>query len=106
MMKTLVTGCSGLVGSALVEALFRQGHTVQCLQREKKSGGENFWATRAIPEQERFFDQVVHLAGESQMADEMVLSSTRAIPRVLLAAGYAFQDTSLDAVLQECVKPS
>jgi NAD dependent epimerase/dehydratase family enzyme len=40
-----------------------------------------------------------------QMADEMVLSSTRAIPRVLLAAGYTFQDTSLNAVLQKCVKP-
>jgi uncharacterized protein (TIGR01777 family) len=65
MMKTLVTGCSGLVGSALVEALFRQGHTVQCLQREKKGGAKNFWATHAISEQERVFAQVVHLAGEN-----------------------------------------
>lgn len=64
-MKTLVTGCSGLVGSALVEALFQQGHTVQCLQREKKNAAKNFWATHAIPEQERVFDQVVHLAGDN-----------------------------------------
>jgi len=64
-MKTLVTGCSGLVGSALVEALFQQGHTVQCLQRAKKSGAKNFWATHAISEHERVCDQVVHLAGEN-----------------------------------------
>ncbi len=40
-----------------------------------------------------------------QMADEMLLSSTRAIPKVLLDAGYEFKDQSLDATLQYCTQP-
>ena len=37
-----------------------------------------------------------------QMADEMLLSSTRVTPKILLESGYEFRDQSLDAVLQFC----
>ncbi len=40
-----------------------------------------------------------------QMADEMLLSSTRAIPKVLQEAGYEFKDQSLDSTLQFCTQP-
>lgn len=39
-----------------------------------------------------------------EMADEMLLASTRATPRVLLEAGYQFKDQSLEAVLKYCLK--
>lgn len=38
-----------------------------------------------------------------QMADEMLLTSARATPKVLLDAGYEFVDQSLDAVLNRYV---
>jgi uncharacterized protein len=38
-----------------------------------------------------------------QMADEMLLSSTRVTPKVLLESGYEFRDQSLEAVLGYCV---
>ncbi len=41
-----------------------------------------------------------------QMADEMLLSSTRATPKVLLDAGYQFSDTSLDETLTYCINNS
>src|SRR5258708_28814674 len=39
-MKILVTGSSGLVGTALVRALARAGHTVCRLVRPQSAGGE------------------------------------------------------------------
>lgn len=38
-----------------------------------------------------------------QMADEMLLSSTRVTPKVLLGSGYEFRDQSLEAVLRYCI---
>ena len=65
-MKTLVTGCSGLVGHALVEHLFKKGHSLQCLQRNRAGSGQQFWATAALPGSSAgSFDAVVHLAGEN-----------------------------------------
>ncbi len=40
-MKTLISGASGLVGSALVEHLFTHGQTIHCLQRHRQ--GEQIW---------------------------------------------------------------
>ena len=70
-MKILVTGASGLIGSALVDFLKNQGHTVQKLVRKKPASlppGEIGWD----PLKEVFdpalmegFDAVIHLAGES-----------------------------------------
>ena len=39
-----------------------------------------------------------------QMAEEMLLGSSRVTPKILLEAGYEFEDQSLDAVLQHCVE--
>ncbi len=68
-MKTLVTGCSGLIGNALVEHLFKHGHSIQCLQRNKGSDANHFWATESLPTNtENVFDTVIHLAGENVAA--------------------------------------
>ncbi len=65
-MKTLVTGCSGLIGNALIEHLFQQGHSIQCLKRNKGSEENHFWATEELPRNtENVFDAIVHLAGEN-----------------------------------------
>lgn len=65
-MKTLMTGCSGLIGNALIEYLFQKGHSIQCLKRNTGSEGNQFWATQALPTNtESVFDTVIHLAGEN-----------------------------------------
>ncbi|MFH0784777.1 MAG: TIGR01777 family oxidoreductase [Pseudomonadota bacterium] len=65
-MKTLVTGCSGLIGNALIEYLFQRGHSIQCLKRNKGSEQNHFWATQLLPTNtENVFDTVIHLAGEN-----------------------------------------
>ncbi len=40
-----------------------------------------------------------------QMADEMLLSSTRVTPEILLKAGYEYRDHDLDEVLSYCIQP-
>ena len=65
-MKTLITGCSGLVGSALIEFLFQKGHSIQCLQRNNQVNAPHFWATEELPETtDHTFDTIIHLAGEN-----------------------------------------
>jgi len=65
-MKTLMTGCSGLIGNALIEHLFKMGHSIQCLKRNKEGEQNNFWATHALPAStDHVFDTVIHLAGEN-----------------------------------------
>jgi uncharacterized protein (TIGR01777 family) len=66
MTKTLITGCSGLIGSALLEHLFNSGHSIQCLQRNKDQKDGNFWLTGSLQASHRTpFDTVIHLAGEN-----------------------------------------
>jgi uncharacterized protein (TIGR01777 family) len=65
-MKTLITGSSGLVGSALVEYLFKKGHSIQCLKRTQEADSNHFWATNALPKNsDSIFQTVIHLAGEN-----------------------------------------
>jgi len=65
-MKTMITGSSGLVGSALIEYLFKNGHSIQCLRRSDNSEHANFWATRSFNAAHNSgFDTVIHLAGEN-----------------------------------------
>jgi uncharacterized protein (TIGR01777 family) len=69
-MNVLVTGSSGLVGSALVTQLESDGHTVTRLVRSKRGAGEGqvLWDPEAgtIDAAElEGLDAVVHLAGES-----------------------------------------
>lgn len=65
-MKTLITGCSGLVGNALVETLFEKGHSIQCLKRNRGTDSRRFWATGALPSNtDNIFNNIIHLAGEN-----------------------------------------
>lgn len=65
-MRTLITGSSGLVGSALVEYLFKQGHTMECLKRNSSPEADTFWATTDLSENSNStFHTVIHLAGEN-----------------------------------------
>jgi len=69
-MKILVSGSSGFIGSALVEFLKHQGHSVIRLVRYQSAVGNNlvFWdPNEGTIESERLtnIDAVVHLAGEN-----------------------------------------
>jgi uncharacterized protein (TIGR01777 family) len=66
--KILVSGSSGLIGTALLRALQTSGYEVACLVRGATSGnGRVGWdpARPLAPESVSGFDAVVHLAGES-----------------------------------------
>jgi uncharacterized protein (TIGR01777 family) len=69
-MKILVSGSSGLIGSALVPFLTSDGHTVRRLVRDRAGAreGDAVWAPSAgslDPQALEGFDAVVHLAGEN-----------------------------------------
>jgi len=67
-MRTLITGASGLVGSALVESLHAKGYSLRCLQRNKKPGIGRIWKTDELlsdAEEAAPVDAVIHLAGEN-----------------------------------------
>jgi len=64
-MKSLITGSSGLVGSALVEYLFSRGQTIQCLKRSPAVGSGRFWATEALSKIAGGpYQNIIHLADE------------------------------------------
>jgi len=67
-LKVLITGSSGLVGSALVSALRAGGHNVNRLVRGPVTAPDQIsWnpAEPLSPDSVSGFDAVVHLAGES-----------------------------------------
>ncbi len=67
-MRILISGATGLVGSALVESLHSKGHTIRCLQRNKKPGSTSIWKTDDLfpsLDSNEPFDTVIHLAGEN-----------------------------------------
>ncbi|MGH9500842.1 MAG: TIGR01777 family oxidoreductase [Terriglobales bacterium] len=67
-LKVLLSGSSGLIGSALLLALRADGHDVKCLVRGAAiSPGQVLWhpAGPLVPDAVSGFDAVIHLAGES-----------------------------------------
>ena len=67
-MKILVTGASGMVGTALLRLLSSTGHESVPVSRKKEHGGSIFWnpSKGEIDSQSmEGFDAAVHLAGES-----------------------------------------
>ena len=65
-MKTMITGSSGLVGSSLVEFLFKKGHSIHCLKRNTLATSENFWTFNHRPEDiQSEYNTIIHLAGEN-----------------------------------------
>jgi uncharacterized protein (TIGR01777 family) len=101
-MKILVTGSTGLVGTALVEALARQGHTVCRLIRPGTKGARDVaggfdvaWnpATGELGGAAVGADAVVHLSGASiaekrwtRKRKELLLSSRVDVTRALVSA--------------------
>jgi len=66
--RILVTGSSGLIGTALVPVLKASGYEVACLVRGAATGtGKIRWdpARPLVPESVSGFDTVIHVAGES-----------------------------------------
>jgi uncharacterized protein (TIGR01777 family) len=65
--KILVSGSTGLIGTALLSALRTSGYEVTCLVRGASGKGQIGWdpARPLAPESVSGFDAVVHLAGES-----------------------------------------
>lgn len=67
-MKVVITGASGLIGSALVESLERDGHEVMHLvRRDPASANERKWDPNGQPDPALVegADAVVHLAAET-----------------------------------------
>ena len=67
-MNILLTGSTGLIGSALTEHLKKQGHDIYPLYRNPASPKPLYW----VPEENRIhlddeikLDVVIHLAGEN-----------------------------------------
>jgi uncharacterized protein (TIGR01777 family) len=78
--KILVSGSSGLIGSALLPALKASGYEVVCLGRGQPGNGRIGWdpARPLAPELVSGFDAVIHLAGES-IASRWTESKKKAI---------------------------
>jgi uncharacterized protein len=69
-MKTLITGSTGLVGSALIPSLIKSGHSVSRMVRSQSSAGSSDvnWdplAGKLDKAKLEGFESVVHLAGEN-----------------------------------------
>lgn len=83
-MRILISGSHGLVGSALIELLTRNGHEiVRLVRHEPKSGAaEVLWnPEKGTIDKERLegFDAVVHLAGENIAEGRWTSEKKRAI---------------------------
>lgn len=90
-MKVLVTGSSGLIGSALLTELKRRGNSVHVLVRNESQRGPNtiFWnPASAILEATDLegFEAVVHLAGESLAAGRWTQSRLNSIRNSRIAS--------------------
>jgi len=79
-MNSLITGCSGLVGSALVEYFFKRKYTISCLSRNLSRAQSTFWNFNDI---ENFSSEpinaVIHLAGENVATGRWTENKKRAI---------------------------
>ncbi len=101
-MKILISGASGLIGTALVESLSEAGHEVSRLVRREPGPTEIRWdpaAGQLNPAELEGFDAVVHLAGEGIAAGRWTrrrkerirhsrVSGTRLLSQTLAGLGH------------------
>ena len=102
-MNVLISGASGMVGTALAAALTAQNHTITRLTRGKPKPGEVFWDPSAgtlDPASLAGVDAVVHLAGEN-IAGRWTTSKKKAI----VDSRVKGTRTLCDAVLKMSVPP-
>ncbi|MBI5835584.1 MAG: TIGR01777 family protein [Armatimonadetes bacterium] len=100
-MTILLTGASGLIGTALTAHLAAAGHTVLPLRRSARQAGQRCWepaAGRLDPDAFDGVEAVVHLAGESvagrwTAARRAAIVESRVVGTRLLAAGMAAEPT-------------
>jgi uncharacterized protein (TIGR01777 family) len=131
-LRVAVSGSSGLIGSALVDSLQRDGHTVHRLVRDRaRAGGDDIhWSvTEGVVDAERLegVDAVVHLAGEPigarRWSDEQkrrirdsrvdgtrllaeALASLSAPPQMFVSgSAVGFYSTRGDEILTEAAPP-
>src|SRR5271165_2139126 len=66
-MRVLISGASGLLGSAIRPALAAVGHSTSALVRRVPAGNEVQWdpASSLYPQKLNGFDAIVHLAGKN-----------------------------------------
>ncbi|MFV0436756.1 MAG: TIGR01777 family oxidoreductase [Desulfopila sp.] len=66
-MRTLITGATGLVGSALLQSLHGKGQTLHCLRHGDGAAGSGMWPEEPFVADDdgQGFDTVIHLAGEN-----------------------------------------
>lgn len=103
IMNYLISGASGLIGTALCQRLHQQGHEVlRLVRRPAKSADEVTWdpaARRLDPRVFEGIDGVVHLAGENVASGRWTASrkaeieSSRRTGTELIAGAMAMADT-------------
>jgi uncharacterized protein len=102
VMRTLISGASGLIGSALRPALAGAGHTTAALVRRPAAGDQVQWdpATPLDPRRLQGVDAIVHLAGRNiaglwseKFKREVRQSRVQGTHTLATAAAGAFRQT-------------
>ena len=103
-MRVLISGASGLIGSALCEKLTAQGDETAALVRRVAKSGEVQWTPRETldPALLSSFDAVVHLAGNSiagrwtpELKREVRNSRIKGTRTLAVAAAESFRQTGM-----------
>ena len=106
-MRTLISGASGLVGSALRPALVSAGHTTAALVRRRAEGDQVQWdpATPLDASKLKGFDAIVHLAGRNisghwsdKLKREVRESRVQGTRTLAAAAAEAFREKGQPSV--------
>ncbi len=85
-MKVLITGATGLIGTALQQSFSEKGYEMLLASRKEHEGRENIqWDVEtgfSEPERLEGINVVVHLAGESVSGLRWTDEKKRAAPRM------------------------